>query len=208
VTPAAGLSRRWLRDRLGFSAPAGRDPYEAMTELAAEVPPGAEGLIWLPYLQGERTPHLDPFARGALVGLTARHDRAHLVRAVLEGVVFSLRDGVEIMRGLGVRLDQVRATGGGARSRLWRQMQDDELEADVVSVNAQEGPAFGAALLAGVAVGLYPSVEAACDATIREVERLSPDAERAGRYRDAYAVYRGLYPALREASHGLARLAG
>ena len=97
---------------------------------------------------------------------------------------------------------------GGARSQLWRQMQADALEADVVSVSAQEGPAFGAALLAGVAVGLYPSVEAACDATIREVERLSPDAERAARYRDSYEVYRGLYPALREASHALARLAG
>src|SRR5439155_25403856 len=155
VTQAAGLSLRWLRDRLGVAAAAGVDPYEQMAAWAAQAPPGAEGLVWLPYLQGERTPVLDPFARGALVGLTARHDRPHLVRAVLEGVAFSLRDGFEIVREQGVTLREVRATGGGARSSLWRQIQADVLGVDVVSVSAQEGPAFGAALLAGVATGLY-----------------------------------------------------
>ncbi len=207
VTQAAGLSLRWLRDRLGFTSVDGRDPYELMLALAADVPPGAEGLLWLPYLQGERTPHLDPFARGALLGLTARHDRPHLIRAVLEGVVYSLRDGLEIIRGLGIDVRQARATGGGARSRLWRQMQADVLQVEIVSVNAQEGPAFGAALLAGVATGAYPSVEAACDATIREVERLAPNPELAPVYDRYYQAYRAAYPALRELSHTLAQLA-
>src|SRR3990172_7956979 len=135
-----------------------RFPYDQLTAMAAAVPPGAEGLLFLPYLTGERTPHLDPLARGAFVGLTARHTTAHLIRAVMEAVLYSLRDGLEIMRGLNVPIVQIRATGGGGRSPLWRQMQADLYNAEGVTVSAEEGPAYGAALLAGVGTGLFASV--------------------------------------------------
>jgi xylulokinase len=177
-----------------------------MTAMAATVPPGAEGLLFLPYLTGERTPHLDPLARGAFVGLTARHGAAHLIRAVMEGVVFSLRDGLEIMRELGLALGEVRATGGGARSPLWRQMQADIYGAPVATLAAEEGPAYGAALLAGVGAGVFADVADVVARCVTVSGVIPPDTAAQARYEQVYAIYRGLYGALREDMHRLATL--
>jgi len=207
VMLAAGGSLRWLRDGLALSDwhPPEGDPYDRMTAEAQEVPPGSEGLLFLPYLSGERTPHADPFARGAFVGLTLRHRRAHLVRAVLEGVAFGLRDSLEILRAMGLAPIQVRASGGGARSALWRQILADVFGAELVTVEVTEGAAYGAALLAGVGVGAFPSVEAACEQVVRIVERTAPGPGRE-RYEELYRVYVELYPRLRDAMHQLSRL--
>ena len=202
VTQGAGLSLRWVRDNIGLPESAmerwsGVDAYELLVKEAAFVPAGSEGLIFLPYLQGERTPHLDPYARGGWIGLTASHNRRHLVRSVLEGVAFSLKDCFGIIREQGLAIEQVRATGGGAKSALWRQIIADILGVELVTTNATEGPAFGAALLAGVASGVYPSVQQACAATVRVVEHTPPHTELAGVYAQAYETYRALYPALK-----------
>ncbi len=197
VMLSAGGSLRWLRDSLG------RASYDAMSAEAAATPPGAEGLIFLPYLTGERTPHADPHARGAFVGLTLRHGRGHLIRAVMEGVAFGLRDALEIMRGLGIPVTQLRVSGGGARSDLWRQILADVFGLDVVTVTSAEGAAYGAALLAGMGAGLYPSVEAACDATIEIADRIVPDGGRAATYDRLYDVYTDLYHLLGPSMHTL-----
>ena len=171
------------------------------------MPPGSEGLIFLPYLSGERTPHLDPRARGAFFGLTARHGIPHMTRAVMEGVVFSLRDGLEIMRGLGVPVEDMRATGGGARSALWRGLQADVYGEPIRRTAADEGPAYGAALLAGVAAGTYADVgEASAVVRLREGVP-EPDAQRAKAYEEHYEVYRSLYPATSDAMSRLTELA-
>jgi xylulokinase len=178
--------------------------YDDMTAMAASVPPGAEGLLFLPYLSGERTPHLDPLARGAFVGLTARHGAAHMIRAVMEGVVFSLRDGLEIMRELGLPLGEVRATGGGGRSPLWRQMQADIYGAAVSTLAAEEGPAYGAALLAGVGAGVFADVGAAVERCVTVSGSTQPDPAAQARYEQIYAIYRELYGALKDDMHRLA----
>src|SRR6185295_19979577 len=139
-------SLRWFRDQFGARSEDDRDPYERLTEEAAAAPPGANGLMWTPYLMGERTPHLDPNARAALVGLTASHTRAHVVRALLEGVAFSLRDTLEIFREMKVPVNEIRLGGGGARSKLWRQIQADVYGREVATVRAEEGAAYGAAI--------------------------------------------------------------
>jgi xylulokinase len=202
VTQAAGLSLRWARDVLGVHGEAG---YDELTAEAEGAPPGAEGLLFLPYLQGERAPHLDPHARGAWIGLTARHGRPHLVRAVLEGVTFSLKDCFGLLGEQGVPLDEVRITGGGARSALWQQICADVLERPVISLAAEEGPAFGAALLAGTAVGLYPSLSVACARTVRLGVTVMPDPGRAKAYRALYALYRAVYPVTRDLMHELSQ---
>jgi xylulokinase len=202
VTLSAGDSLRWWRQVLGE-----RYDYDALVELAASAPAGSEGLLFLPYLSGERTPHADPFARGAFFGLTARHKLAHLTRAVLEGVAYSLADCLDIMTGLGMGITQVRATGGGAKSSLWRQIQADVYGVPVHRTVVDEGPAYGAALLAGVAAGQFRSVEEASS-----VIRLRPEVAEPGpsrtrlyqRYRDAY---RELYPATASTMGRLAELA-
>ncbi len=208
VTQAAGLSLRWFRDEFGTrndskSARPHEDPYERLTAEAAKAPPGADGLLWGPYLMGERTPHLDPCARGALVGITAQHHRGHVVRAILEGVAFSLRDSFEIFRELKIPVQSVRLGGGGARSELWRQIQADIYGMSVEIVEAEEGPAYGAALLAGVGSEAWPSVEDACDKAVRVARRISPDAASARHLNLRYAVYRQMYPALRGIFHEL-----
>ena len=202
VTQGAGLSLRWLRDNIGLPERAletwtGLDAYELLTREAANVPAGSSGLFFLPYLQGERTPHLDAYARGGWIGLSAIHDRRHLVRAVLEGVAFSLKDCFAIISEQGLSIDQVRATGGGAKSPVWRQIIADILGVELVTTSAQEGPAFGAALLAGVASGVYSSIQQACELTVRTVERTEPDPARVALYARAYETYRALYPALK-----------
>jgi xylulokinase len=198
VTLSAGGSLQWWRDATG------RD-YDELVEAASEVPPGAEGLIFLPYLSGERTPHLDPQARGAFVGLTSRHGVAHMTRAVMEGVVYSLRESLEIMRELDILVEQVRATGGGARSALWRQLQADVYGVPIHRTTVDEGPAHGAALLSGVATGVYGDVYEACS-TVRLREEVT-EPERKEIYEELYEVFRSLYPVTRSAMHRLTDLA-
>jgi len=202
VMLSAGGSFRWFRDALGrlervAAELAGRDPYECLTAEAARAPAGSEGLLFLPYLTGERTPYPDPNARGVFFGLTVRHDKPHLVRAVLEGVAYGLRDSLELVRDFGLEIEQVRASGGGARSELWRQILADVFATELVTINVTEGAAYGAALLAGVGAGVYPSVEAACDDAIRVVTSTEPTAGRVKLYDAYYPVYRSLYGALK-----------
>ncbi|HXN91147.1 MAG TPA: xylulokinase [Candidatus Sulfotelmatobacter sp.] len=199
VTLAAGGSLRWWRDLLG------KGGYDDLTTLAAQTPPGAEGLLFLPYLTGERSPHLDPLARGAFLGLTARHGLGHLTRAVMEGVAFSLRDSLEIMAALGAAPTEIRATGGGARSAFWRQILADVLGRPIARTTADEGPAYGAALLAGVAAGVFESVEEACAGITVRPEVEEPDAERARLYDEYYAMYRDAYPATVATMHNLGK---
>ncbi len=202
VMLSAGGSFRWFRDVLGQeeiseAAKRGVDPYEVLTEKAAGTPAGAEGLVFLPYLAGERTPYPDPNARGVFVGLSLRHGKGHLVRAVLEGVAFGLRDSLEIMRDLGVPIQQIRASGGGARSPLWRQILANVFGLPVVTTNAEEGPAYGVALLAAVGTGAFSSVPEACRTTIKVVSQTEPDPAATAVYEEYYGVYRGLYPRLK-----------
>jgi xylulokinase len=197
VTQGAGLSLRWFRDNFGAGREDGRDPYERLMEEAAQAPPGADGALWAPYLMGERTPHLDPHARAALVGLTASHTRAHVVRAIIEGVAFSLRDTFEIFKEMNVPLGSVRLGGGGARSPLWRQIQADVYGREVELVEAEEGGAYGAALLAGVGSGAWGSVDEACAAAVRVRERVAPDADTSRLMDERYQAFRAIYPALR-----------
>jgi xylulokinase len=200
VMLSAAGSFRWYRDTLGQeevaqAQEAGRDPYDILTEAAAEVAPGCEGLLFLPYLTGERTPYPDPNARGVFFGLTLRHGKPHMTRAVLEGVAYGLLDSLELMRALGLSIEQVRASGGGARSSLWRQILADVFDAEIVTVNVTEGAAYGAALLAGVGAGVYADVPAACEAAIRLTGRTEP-GPAVSVYADYYPRYRALYPAL------------
>ena len=196
VTQAAGLSLRWFRDRFGTRDGSG-DAYTALTEEASQAPPGSNGVLWAPYLMGERTPHLDPEARAALIGLTADHTRAHVIRAILEGVAFSLRDTLSIFAELGVPVHAIRLGGGGARSPLWAQIQADVYGQPVTTIEAEEGAAYGAALLAGVAAGAWESAAAACDAVVRAARVVEPDAGAMAALERQYARYRRIYPALR-----------
>lgn len=202
VTQAAGLSLRWFRDRFGAGEAgaeggAPRDPYDLLSEEAAAAPPGSDGVLWAPYLMGERTPHLDPHARAALVGLAASHTRAHVVRAILEGVAFSLRDTLTIFEEMRVPVENIRLGGGGARGGLWRQIQADVYGRPVEVLAAEEGAAYGAALLAGVGAGAWGSVDEACAQSVRVAARVEPDASAARLLDGRYAAYRRLYPALR-----------
>jgi xylulokinase len=199
VTQAAGLSLRWLRDNFAQSA-----DYDQLSSEAAKVPPGSGGVLWAPYLMGERTPHLDPDARAALLGLAADHTRAHVVRAILEGVAFSLKDTLTIFRDLGIPVKAIRVGGGGARSSLWRQIQADVYGQAVETVQAEEGAAYGAALLAGVGAGVWGSVDAACDAVVHVAGRTAPDPQAVGVMQESYARYRRIYPALRSIFAGSA----
>lgn len=197
VTQSAGLSLRWFRDCFGAGAEDGRDAYERMTEEAARVKAGAEGAFWAPYLMGERTPHLDPAARAAFVGLTASHTRAHLIRAVLEGVAYSLKDTFTIFDEIKVPVERIRLGGGGARSPLWRQIQANVYAQEVETVEAEEGAAYGAAILAGVGAKCWGSVDQACDAIVRVAQRVSPDAVTREHMQRGYEMYRHIYPALK-----------
>ena len=193
VTQAAGLSLRWLRDTIAPS-----ESYDALTALAAKVPAGSDGLLWTPYLLGERTPHLDPQARAAFVGLTAGHTRGHLVRAVLEGVAYSLKDTFTLFAELDIPVKGVRLGGGGARGPLWREIQASVYGYTTDILVAEEGGAFGAALLAGVGAGAWPDADAACATAIEVAQQIEPDAAAKERYSVGYEAYRKIYPALRD----------
>ncbi len=198
VTQAAGLSLRWFRDQFGVCRDDGGDPYERLTEEASVAPPGCNGLLFTPYLMGERTPHLDPRARGALVGLTASHTRADVIRAILEGVAFSLRDSFTIFGEMNVPVKRVRLGGGGARSALWRQIQADVYGHEVEIVEAEEGAAYGAALLAGVGARMWASVEEACATVVRVARTVRPDVDAVAKLNKHYAAYRRVYAATHE----------
>jgi xylulokinase len=209
VMLSAGGAFRWFRDALAESelraaAAQGVDSYDLLVEEAVAVDPGSEGLLFLPYLTGERTPYPDPNARGAFVGLTLRHGKGHMVRALLEGVSFGLRDSLELIKGLDVPIDQVRASGGGARSELWRQIQADVFNVELAVINVTEGAAFGAALLAGVGAGIYTDVQEAVSSAIRVVSRTTPRQEAVAVYQELYPLYRGLYWALKPTFDALA----
>ena len=211
VTLAAGQSLKWYRDNFCDADKVeaekqGVDPYDLMTAEAAKTPIGSNRLIYLPYLMGERTPHLDPDCRGAFVGLSGMHTRYDLVRAVMEGVTFSLRDCAEILRGMGVQSDVILACGGGGSSAFWRQMMADILGCPVATTISKEGPALGVAILAGVGAGLYPSVPEACRKIVGVNASQAPVAEHVAEYDKFYEIYRGLYPALKDSWHKLAEL--
>jgi xylulokinase len=202
VMLSAAGSLRWYRDTLAPSV-----AYDTLLAPAADVPPGSEGLLFLPYLTGERTPHPDPLARGAFVGMTVRHALPHMTRAVLEGVAFGLRDSFELMKSAGLTgISQVRVSGGGAKSPLWRQILADVLNVELVTVNTTEGAAYGAALLAGVGAGAWPDVDTACQAAVQITGSNSSQAKVASRYEQSYNQYRELYPALKTISHNLSTL--
>jgi xylulokinase len=191
VTQGAGLSLQWFRNQFapGMS-------YDELLAEAAQSPPGARGLYWLPYLMGERTPHLDASARAGWIGLTAKHTRADLIRALIEGVAYSQKDGLDLVMALGANVATVRASGGGARSRLWRQILADVFGKSVVTMASVEGSALGAAILAMVATGEYSSCLEACRAIVRERDSIEPREEESKIYAAGHAVYRSLYPAL------------
>jgi len=192
VTQGAGLSLQWFRNQLAPGA-----AYDALTAEAATAPAGSQGLYWLPYLMGERTPHLDAAARGGWIGLTAKHTRADLVRALLEGVSYSQKDCLDIIEELGIEVESVRLSGGGARSPFWRQLLADILAKRVVVLETQEGSAYGAALMALVGTGVYGSVPEACRAAIREVDSVAPRPAERELYARGHQLYKSLYPALR-----------
>lgn len=207
VTQAAGLSLRWFRDRFGVLANDASDPYEQLAREAAQAPPGSDGVLWAPYLMGERTPHCDPNARAALIGLSASHTRSHVIRAILEGVAFSLRDTLTIFEEMQVPVDRIRLGGGGARSALWRQIQADVYRHAVEVVQADEGAAYGAAILAAVGAGNWSSVDEACDASVRAADEIQPNPENVETLDAAYKTYRKIYPALRDIGSSVAETA-
>jgi xylulokinase len=193
VMLSAAGSLQWYRDTLAPGI-----PFDDLLLEAEPVPAGSEGLLFLPYLSGERTPHPDPLARGAFVGLTLRHGRGHLTRALLEGVAFGLKDSFSLIQAAGLsEIRQVRASGGGTKSPLWRQILADVLGVELVTVNTAEGAAFGAALLAGVGAGNWVDTPAACQSAITVTGVTAPDPAQVETYRQPYLVYRGLYPALK-----------
>jgi xylulokinase len=208
---AAGGSFQWFRNQLGHDevhAAVRRrvDPYELLIAEAEKSPPGAEGLFFLPYLTGERCPHPDPCARGAWIGLTTRTRRRDMIRSLLEGVTFGMNDAIQIMRDMNIPIGEVRASGGGARSNFWRQLQADVYNLPIVLTNAAEGPAYGVALLAGVGTGVWKSVEEACDASIRAVARLKPNKTLLALYAKYFATYDKLYGDLKNRFSEIAKL--
>ena len=199
VMLSAAGSLQWYRDKLACDR-----SFAELVDDAAGVPAGSEGLIFLPYLSGERTPHPDPLARGAWIGLTTRHGQPHLTRSILEGVAFGIKDMFCLMRDAGLgSVEEVRVSGGGAKSLLWRQILADTLAADLVSVNTTEGAAYGAALLAGVGAGAWSNVDTACAQTISTRDHVSPNQEAVAIYESLYEQYRNLYSTLKPTFHVL-----
>jgi xylulokinase len=192
VTQGAGLSLQWFRNQFASGV-----DYDTLTAEAASADPGSQGLYWLPYLMGERTPHLDASARAAWVGLTAKHRRADMIRSVIEGVCYSQKDGLEIIEGTGVPVESVRLSGGGARSSFWRQLMADILNKRVVILDTQEGSAYGAALLAVTGTGVYGTIEECCRTAIREASEVRPRLTEAKAYAERHKVYQFIYPALK-----------
>lgn len=211
VTQGAGLSLKWFRDQFCTAEKETAylmevDPYFLMDQEVQQVPIGAERLLYLPYLMGERTPHLDPDCRGVFFGLSALHSRRHLLRAVMEGVTYSLRDCMEILREMGLSIDRMMACGGGGGSPLWRQMLADVYKCPVAVASSKESAALGAAILAGVGAGVYSDVPSACEKLISEKLVQEPIKENSLAYEPYYQLYRSLYPALKNSFAQLGRL--
>jgi xylulokinase len=211
VVLAAGGSFQWFRNQLGTAEIAqakrsGGEAYDLLIELAKKSPAGAGGLQFLPYLTGERCPYADPLARGGWVGLTSRSTRNDLIRAVIEGVTFGMRDVLEVIRSMKVSISEIRASGGGARSDFWLQLQADIYNKPIVVTNAVEGPAYGVALLAGVGTGNWGSVEEACTAAIKPGRRIKPNGKSAAAYLRRYDIYRKLYPSLKAILHAISEI--
>ena len=199
VSLCAGGSLQWFVEQVCKDLAKGKgSPYDILTQEASLVPSGAEGLLFLPYLAGERTPHADPNARGSFVGLTLKHGRGHLARAILEGATFAMRDSLAIIREMNVPVKQIRVSGGGSKSPLWRQMQADVFGQDVVTINAEQGPAYGVALLAAVGAGRFKNIEEACAATIRVVDKTVMNKKANWVYNRLFPVYQDLYQALKD----------
>jgi xylulokinase len=207
VSLSAGGSLSWFAEQICKDAAGkGKNIYDLLNAEAEKVAAGSEGLFFLPYLAGERTPHADPLARGSFVGLTLTHGRGHLARSVMEGVTYALRDSLAIIREMGVPVNQIRVSGGGSKSPLWRQIQADVFGQDVVTINAEQGPAYGVALLAAVGCGAYKNVEEACGATIRVVSRTACEKNAAKAYDRGFPVYQGLYRSLKNDFAAISRL--
>ncbi len=208
VTLSAAGSFQWFATQLcqELFKKKGIDPYEVLNREAADVPPGSEGLFFLPYLAGERTPHADPNARACFIGLTNKHGRGHLARAVMEGVAYSLRESLTIIGDLGVPIKEIRLSGGGAKSDLWKQILADSFGKTVCSINAEQGPAFGVALLAAVGDGAYKNIEEACKATISVVEKVPPAKSAQKSYNKAFPIYQHLYQSLRQSFMDISKL--
>jgi xylulokinase len=196
VTQGAGLSLRWFRDQFARTQGNRKESYEELTKVAEKARAGSDGLLWAPYLMGERTPHLDPHARGALVGITAQHTRAHVIRAILEGVAFSLRDTFALFGVLNVPVKSIRLGGGGARSPVWQQIQADVYGMAVELIAAEEGGAYGAGLLAGVGIGVWPSVDEACKVAVHVAKQVHPIGPNVELMERQYLEFRKIYPAL------------
>jgi xylulokinase len=200
---SAGGSFQWFRNNLGekeiaLAKKKKVDPYQLLIDEAKTAPLGSEGLLFLPYLTGERCPHPDPNARGGWIGITNRTTRAMMIRALIEGVTFGMRDALEIIRGMNIAVSEVRASGGGARSDFWRQMQADVYRSPIVVTNATEGPAYGVALLAGVGTGVWKNVDEACRATIKKTATIKTNQKRAEQYEKSFRVYDKLYEDLKD----------
>ena len=198
ITLTAAGALQWFHDEVVTAGQQGKSAYRQITAEAEKVAAGSEGLQFLPYLAGERTPHLDPNARGALVGITLKHGRGHITRAIMEGVTMALRDSYAIMQELGVPVRQIRASGGGSKNPFWRQMQADVFGKPVTAMVADEGAAYGVALLASVGAGNYKNIEEACQATIKTAGLTKPNAKASKVYDRAFPVFQGLYTALRD----------
>ena len=202
VMLSAAGSFEWYKNALGAAEIAeaeltGQNVFDILTEQAAAAPAGSEGLLFLPYLSGERTPHPDPLAKGTFFGMSLRHSKLHMTRSVLEGITYGMNDSLQLMRDLGLEINEVRASGGGAKSDFWLQMQADIYGAKVVTTNVTEGAAFGAAVLAGVASGVYADIESAARQIVKNTGETNPGPNQAI-YADFYPEYRALYPALKD----------
>lgn len=211
VTQGAGLSLKWFRDNFCIEEKRTAelmqiDPYVLMDQEAEKIVPGSEGLIYLPYLMGERTPHLDPYARGVFFGLSAKHEKPHMIRAIMEGVVYSLRDCLEVIKEMGIEINEVRASGGGGKSPLWRQMQADVFGTDVYTVTSSEGPALGVALLAGAGTGIYKDIQEACSLCVKLKNRQAANMEFYNKYDNCYKLYRNLYVSLKQSFRDLGNI--
>jgi xylulokinase len=206
VNLTSGGSLEWWVDRVlqGLSGVSKKNRYDAATGEAANVAPGSDGLIFLPYLNGERTPHADPNARGGFVGMNLTHTRGHMTRSVMEGITFALRDSLDIIESLGVPVRQIRASGGGSTNPMWRQMQADVFGKKITTLQVEQGPAFGVALLAAVGDGAYKSIESACKATIQIADETRPAQQAVKNYNKLFPIYRDLYGQLKDSMSALA----
>jgi xylulokinase len=208
VTLSAAGSLQWFVEKVctELATRRGADPYQTINSEASAVEAGSEGLFFAPYLAGERTPHADPHARGCFVGLTNKHGRGHMARAVMEGVAMSLRESLEIIKGLNVPVRELRLSGGGAKSQLWKQIFADVMDQAACTINAEQGPAYGVALLAAVGAGQFKNIEEACKATIEVIKKTPPKRAAVKSYNKSFPIYQSLYGALKQTFDDISKL--